>query len=183
MPLRSLFHRATNYKYFSRRRHGAEWRAIATASWNARLPATRSTEDGSAVIDTGSDASTQLKSNFFRKLPLELRRQIYLEVLAGIELLFWVPNEDKSAHGHDVGKEKIPFELSCDAARGLLSFPMSCKLAYVYISFPNDRLAAAKDVPGTWKRSIISTPITHSDSPGSQSTVASRGSWLSRNWI
>jgi hypothetical protein len=130
MSLGNLWHRATHYKYFSRRKHREEWRAIATAAWNARLSATRSTQDSRGVNITSLDASPQLDSLFFRKLPLEIRRQIYFDVLAGNQLLFRVINEDTSLNGHEIGKEKIPFELTCDAARGLLSFPVSCKLAY-----------------------------------------------------
>jgi hypothetical protein len=132
---------------------------------------------------TGSDASPQLNSHFFRKLPLELRRQIYSEVLAGNELLFRVINEDTSLNGHEVGKEKISFELTCDAARGLLSFPMTCKLAYAHLSTQIGFWQQLTTCPGIWNRSVICTTAIRFDSLELQSTVVSSESCLSRTWI
>ncbi|KAH8693462.1 hypothetical protein GQ44DRAFT_765196 [Phaeosphaeriaceae sp. PMI808] len=126
----TLHDRMIRKKFTGRRKKREEWRAKATAAWNARLPAARSSEDTCGVRSTVADVSPQLNSIFFRKLPLEIRRFIYSDILTGKELLLHVVDEDKSLNGDETGKEKIPFKLTCHTARGLLSFPISCKLAY-----------------------------------------------------
>ena len=132
--LHKLWHRATNYRYLSRWKHGREWRARAAKAWEARLPARRFKEGCDATTVHASDADPQLRSPFFCKLPSEIRRQIYVEILGHDEFLFRVTNEDTSMYGNELGKEEIPFDFVCRGTQGFLSFTISCKLAYVEIS-------------------------------------------------
>jgi hypothetical protein len=101
-------------------------RQKAIEAWHARLPPVRSVD---ATSPDSTSVCMQSDSLFFRKLPLEVRRLIYAELFCGKELLFQVPNENKEWSGDEVGKEGVPFILTCPGARGLLAFPMSCKRA------------------------------------------------------
>jgi hypothetical protein len=103
-------------------------REKATQAWHARLPPARAADEASPIT---TDVCTQSDSLFFRKLPLEIRMQIYTELLCGQELLFLVPDENRDLYGDEIEKADVPFKLTCPAARGLLAFPMSCKRAYV----------------------------------------------------
>lgn len=131
--LRNLWLCATRSRHVRRHERMEAWRAKATAAWNARLPAARSSEDTCEVRTNAAGISPQSSSLFFSKLPLEIRWLIYPDILAGRELLFEVIDQNKDMNGDEIGKERIPFELTCYSARGLLSFPISCKLAYVNI--------------------------------------------------
>jgi len=66
--------------------------------------------------------SAQLRSPFFFKLPLEVRRIIYEYALGSREIFFQVVNENVE---DERGKEKTPFKLTCIDAQ-LLSFPKFC---------------------------------------------------------
>jgi hypothetical protein len=129
--LHKLWHRATNYRYLSRWKHGREWRARAAKAWEARLPVGRLSEGISTTTIDASEANPQLGSPFFCKLPSEIRRQIYIEILGRDEFLLRVTNEDTSMYGNELGKEFIPFKFECHGVQGFLPFPVSCKLAYV----------------------------------------------------
>lgn len=129
--LSTLYNRATRNKAVKRKQQRDKWRKKATVAWNARLPSVRSLGETCLVRSTKPDVSTQWNSLFFRKLPLEVRRLMYTNVLGGEELLLQVINENKAYDGDEIGKEKIPFKLTCPAARRLLAFPISCKLAYM----------------------------------------------------
>lgn len=128
--LNHLWHRVTDYRFLSRKSHGRQWRAMATMAWEARLPACHLRENSRGTTISGSDVNPQLASLFFRRLPSEVRYQIYIDILGHDEFLFKVTNEDTSLNGNELGKEKVPFKFQCHGAKGFLSFPMSCKLAY-----------------------------------------------------
>ncbi|KAH7394218.1 hypothetical protein DE146DRAFT_122808 [Phaeosphaeria sp. MPI-PUGE-AT-0046c] len=128
--LHRLWHRLTKYRYL-RRKHGQEWEDRATAAWKARLPAVRSKDESEMAPISASAVDPQKSSVFFRKLPLELRLQIYAAILGDDEILFRVTNENTSQNASEIGKEETPFELICQGAQGFLSFIMSCKLAYI----------------------------------------------------
>ena len=146
--LGTLYNHVTRNKAVKRKQQRDKWRRKATVAWNARLSSVRSSDE-TCLVGSTTDVSTQSNSLFFRKLPLEIRRLIYTNVLGGEELLLQVINENKAYDGDEIGKEKIPFKLTCPAARGLLAFPISCKLAYVYtrtllrVSLANCCLATA----------------------------------------
>lgn len=173
-----LWHRATRNKYVRRHEKLEAWRAKATAAWNARLPAARSSESTCELRRTGPGVSPQLSSLFFSKLPLEVRWLIYSNVLSGKDLLFEVVDQNKDMNGDEIGKEKIPFKLTCHSAQGLLSFPISCKLAYVNLPLSDHYLALNDNDSGIRNQLIISTPATRSDSLESQSTAVSRDYFL-----
>ncbi|KAF1846477.1 uncharacterized protein K460DRAFT_367246 [Cucurbitaria berberidis CBS 394.84] len=130
--LGTLYNRVTRNKAVKRKQNRDKWREKATAAWNARLPSDRSSDETCLVRSIQRDVSTQSNSLFFRKLPLEIRRLIYANVVGGEELRLQVINENKKAYnGDEIGKEKIPFKLTCPMGRRLLAFPISCKLAYM----------------------------------------------------
>lgn len=127
--LHKLWHRVTGYKFINRKNHGQEWRARASMAWEARLPARRSTDETRRTTNFDSNVNPQLGSLFFCKLPLELRRQIYVDILGYDDFFFHVTNENTSLNGNELGKEQIPFDFRCHGGQGLLSFLMSCKSA------------------------------------------------------
>jgi hypothetical protein len=118
------------------------YRHKATEAWYARLPPVRSTDETRPEYE---NVCAQPDSLFFRKLPLEIRRLIYAELFCGKELLFQVPDENRDTFGDELGKEEVPFNLTCPAARGLTAFPMSCKRAYVHIRFGRRRVMTNMD--------------------------------------
>jgi len=173
--LGTLYHHFTHNKAVRRDDQRIKRRQKATAAWNARLRSVRSSDE---ICLAKIDASTQLNSLFFRKLPLELRRLVYAHVLGGQELCLRVVNENEKHDGDEIGKEGVPFKLECRAARGLLALPMSCKLAYVFTwILPRGVFASCRTdyVPGTRSRWYISTPATHSASLASQRIGVSSG--------
>lgn len=173
--LHKLWHRATNYRFLSRKGNGRQWRAMATAAWEARLPAYRLRDGTQETTISRSDVNPQLSSLFFSKLPFELRSQIYVDILGHDEFLFCVTNEDTSLNGNELGKEKIPFDFICHGAQGFLSFLMSCKLAYVKLCSLIIKWTKDNKCPGIWNRTSCCIPTIHSDSLGLQSTRVLRG--------
>lgn len=129
--LGGLYHRATRNKFVKRREEKEKWRRKATDAWNARLPAERPAEQGCIAANTELVGSSQSESPFFQKLPLEIRRLIYAEILGDDKVRFRVLDENKDRGGDEIGKKKIPFKFACPQARSLLNFSSSCKLASV----------------------------------------------------
>jgi hypothetical protein len=129
--LGSLYHRAIRYKFVKRQEGKEKWLKKATNAWNARLPAGRPTEQNYIVDNTELVGCSQSESPFFQKLPLEIRRLIYAEILGEDNIRLRVIDENKDSEGDEIGKEKIPFKLSCTGARSLINFSSSCKLASV----------------------------------------------------
>lgn len=128
--LHKIWHRATNYRFLNRKHYPREWRARATAAWESRLPPVQPRDNSGKTTVTRSYVNPQTQSFFFRKLPVEIRRQIYVNILGHDEILFRVTNEDTSRDANETRNEGIPFEFLCHGAQGYLSFFMSCKLAY-----------------------------------------------------
>lgn len=125
----SLYHRATRNRFEKQHEEREKWRRKATNAWNARLPAERSTQGSCLVSNIMLVYPTQPRSLFFQKLPLEIRRLVYAEILGGDKVRLRVIDENKARHGDEIGKETIPFKLICPTAYSLLNFSSSCKLA------------------------------------------------------
>jgi hypothetical protein len=105
----------------------------ATKAWNARLPADGSSKWSCLSRRTTPKVCTQAASPFFSKLPLEIRKQIYLEAIGGEDFRFRVPNENNTISGGDKKPiKKITFQLTCSGAQKVTGFPSSCKLACVF---------------------------------------------------
>lgn len=113
-----------------RRRYNAK----ATKAWHARLPANVSSRTTDRLQQSESRTSTQLNSHFIGKLPIELRRMIFRELLGGEYVLVQIPDENKIYRQSEIGKEEIPFKMVSPKAKSLLSLAGSCKTAYVISS-------------------------------------------------
>lgn len=129
IPLRNVLRRAVYRKLYKRVEETKQWRVNAAAAWNTRLPADRCTDQSCLVSGTELSVSAQSDSVFFQKLPLEIRRLIYDEIVGGDKVRLRVVDENNDPEGDEIGKEKVPFQLVCPTAQALLNFSSSCQLA------------------------------------------------------
>lgn len=115
--------------------HHKRYTKKATKAWHARLPADSSSKITSWLPQIEPRAAAHSNPHLIAKLPVELRRIIYRELIDGEDVLVQVPSENKFWYQDEIGKEETPFKILCPKARSLLRLAASCRIAYVDISF------------------------------------------------
>jgi len=95
--------------------------AAASAKWNGRLPSGTSAESNDLFdLFSSANVSIQQQSPLFAKLPLELRRLVYVYAIGGEELQLEL---------HEDSDTDAPFSMSCVEAQRILAFTRSCQIA------------------------------------------------------